>query len=225
MIDDVHFWICLSYNSIFQDSYFFSRGFWATTLCKQSTRHRERQISKAQSSDRYRPQDRSMKTPCGQDEPEQRSPRFRVCGQRYFPEDMMPQLDPKSRSYHREVMERRVPKRIARAKSMWWIFTTSCNSSCLERRVGKNNLKRGGWSIKQQPHFNNGASNSNHMSTMKMIFLGGDNPVRKGCVSFWRMIDFVGRMSLMAYEDKHRIVERQGSSNYPSGHKTFEGEW
>ena len=80
--------------------------------------------------------------------------------------------------------------------------------------MGKNSLKRGGWSVKQQPHFNNGASNSNHMSTMTMIFLGGDNPVRKGCVSFWRMIDFVGRMSLMAYEDKHRIVERQGSTNY-----------
>ena len=138
---------------------------------------------------------------------------------------MMPQLDPKGRSYHREVMERRVPKRIARGKSMWWIFTTSCNSSCLERKVGKNNLKRGGWSVKQQPHFSNGVSNSNHMSTMKMIFLGGDNPVRKGCVSFWRMIDFVGRMSLMAYEDKHRIVERQGSTNYPCGHKIFEGEW
>ena len=65
--------------------------------------------------------------------------------------------------------------------------------------------------------------NSNHMSTMKMIFLGGDNPVRKGCVSFWHMIDFVGRMSLMAYEDKHRIVERQGSTNYPCAIRSLRG--
>ena len=79
----------------------------------------ERQISKAQSSRRYRPGGQNMTTPCGQDEPEQRSTEFRLCGQRYFPEDMMPQLDPKGRSYHREVMEKGVPKRITRGKSMW----------------------------------------------------------------------------------------------------------
>ena len=38
------------------------------------------------------------------------STRFRLWGQKYFPEGMMPQLNPKSRSYHIEVAEKRVPK-------------------------------------------------------------------------------------------------------------------